>query len=259
MTSTEDTVRQRDASRTKRALLEAAEELFGRHGYERTTLREIGEQAGVDAALIARYFGNKASIYIACLEADDPGRDADHGANQLEQGLVERVIDRATRFGPTPVLQAIVVPTDDPHVGQAARTVVARRTVGPLRDRIAAVGLDRAELRRSGGAASSKRIRGGRKVQIRAHRTDGSAPAGRLGAVFNPLEETPCGFEPHPGHHITPARYQNQICGFISCKDVVHAKVRRNFRQAEIGRCRFGWDRSIRVEPSTASVRARAR
>ncbi len=147
MTSTEDTVRQRDASRTKRALLEAAVELFGRHGYERTTLREIGEQAGVDAALIARYFGNKASIYIACLEAEEPARDADHGSNQLRQGLVERVIDRATRFGPTPVLQAIVVPTDDPHVGLAARTVVARRTVGPLRDRIAAGGLDRAELR----------------------------------------------------------------------------------------------------------------
>ena len=147
MTSTEDTVRPRDASRTKRALLEAAEELFGRHGYERTTLREIGEQAGVDAALIARYFGNKASIYIACLEAEEPARDADHGSNQLRQGLVERVIDRATRFGPTPVLQAIVVPTDDPHVGLAARTVVARRTVGPLRDRIAAGGLDRAELR----------------------------------------------------------------------------------------------------------------
>jgi AcrR family transcriptional regulator len=147
MTSTEDTVKQRDASRTKRALLEAASELFGRHGYERTTLREIGEQAGVDAALIARYFGNKASIYIACLEADEPARDADHQSNQLRQGLVERVIDRATRFGPTPVLQAIVVPTDDPHVGRAARTVMARRTVGPLRDRIAADGLDRAELR----------------------------------------------------------------------------------------------------------------
>ena len=39
-------------------------------GYERTTTREIGEAAGVDPALIARYFGSKADLYLAAVAAD---------------------------------------------------------------------------------------------------------------------------------------------------------------------------------------------
>jgi len=145
MTSDGNAVRQRDASRTTHALLAAAQELFGQQGYERTTLREIGELAGVDAALIARYFGNKASIYIAALEAEehtDPNTTGHAG-----QGIAERVIDRATRLGPTPVLRSIVTPDHDPGIGRAARAVLARRTIGPLRARMTSSGLDHPDLR----------------------------------------------------------------------------------------------------------------
>ena len=44
--------------------------------------------------------------------------------------------------------------------------------------------------------------RDGRNLQIEDHSTDDVPPAGRTGAGSNPLEETPCGFEPHPGHHL---------------------------------------------------------
>jgi AcrR family transcriptional regulator len=47
----------RDAAASKQALLEAARSLFGQRGFKSTTIRDIGERAGVDAALIARYFG----------------------------------------------------------------------------------------------------------------------------------------------------------------------------------------------------------
>src|SRR5690606_31509634 len=64
--------KRRDAARTRAALLQAALERFGRQGYARTTVREIGEAAGVDPALIARYFGSKAALYVAALEASRP-------------------------------------------------------------------------------------------------------------------------------------------------------------------------------------------
>ena len=57
--------RSRDAAASKDALLQVARTLFGQRGFEGTTIREIGEQAGVDAALIARQFGSKADLYIA--------------------------------------------------------------------------------------------------------------------------------------------------------------------------------------------------
>ena len=54
-------------SRAGRALVLAAQDLFGQRGFESTTIRDIGDRAGVDAALIARYFGSKADLYIAAV------------------------------------------------------------------------------------------------------------------------------------------------------------------------------------------------
>src|SRR5580658_2152227 len=65
------TGRSRDAVASRDALLRAAQSLFGQQGFESTTIREIGEQAGVDAALIARHFGSKADLYIAAVVAED--------------------------------------------------------------------------------------------------------------------------------------------------------------------------------------------
>ena len=44
-----------DSAASRVALLEAAARLFHGRGYDATTVREIGERAGVDPALIARY------------------------------------------------------------------------------------------------------------------------------------------------------------------------------------------------------------
>src|SRR3954449_4459389 len=59
--------RAHDAAASRRALLDAASVLFDERGYDATTVREIGERAGVDAALIARYFGSKEGLYLAAL------------------------------------------------------------------------------------------------------------------------------------------------------------------------------------------------
>jgi hypothetical protein len=50
--------RSRDAAASKDALLQAARTLFGEQGLEGTTIREIGERAGVDAALIVDVLGS---------------------------------------------------------------------------------------------------------------------------------------------------------------------------------------------------------
>ena len=70
MSTTVDGVRRRDAAATRRALLEAARELFGTRGFEATTLREIGERAGADPALFARYFGSKGQLFSEAMAAD---------------------------------------------------------------------------------------------------------------------------------------------------------------------------------------------
>lgn len=55
--------RTRDSAATRRALLAAARELFAAQGYERTTVRAVAERAGVNQALLFRYFGNKEALF----------------------------------------------------------------------------------------------------------------------------------------------------------------------------------------------------
>ena len=62
--------RRHDAQASREALLEAAEAIFDERGYDAATVRDIGERAGVDAALIARYFGGKEGLYLATLQRE---------------------------------------------------------------------------------------------------------------------------------------------------------------------------------------------
>jgi AcrR family transcriptional regulator len=53
----------RDAVRTRAGLLDAARWLLTRRGYDQLGVREIAARAGVDAALVQRYFGSKKRLF----------------------------------------------------------------------------------------------------------------------------------------------------------------------------------------------------
>lgn len=53
---------------TPERLLAAALELFSTLGYHEANLRRIGERAGVDHALVARYFKSKALLFAAAVD-----------------------------------------------------------------------------------------------------------------------------------------------------------------------------------------------
>ena len=55
--------RPRNASATRDAMLAAARERFARHSYDDVGLRDVARDAGVDAALISRYFGSKEDLF----------------------------------------------------------------------------------------------------------------------------------------------------------------------------------------------------
>ena len=137
--------RPRDAAASKDALLGAAQTLFGQGGFEGTTIREIGESAGVDAALIARYFGSKADLYIAAVAAEDAeGTPREYGG--LEE-MADVLVTRAARRGPGPILQAIVRSDTSAEIRDAASDRLARRLVGPLAATMKGQGVDRPQLR----------------------------------------------------------------------------------------------------------------
>lgn len=61
--------RKRDAQATRTAILEAAKAQFARLGYDSAPLRDIAAQAGVDVALIKRYFGGKEGLFTEALRS----------------------------------------------------------------------------------------------------------------------------------------------------------------------------------------------
>ena len=55
--------RKRDAEATADSILSAAQLVFHERGYDGATTREIAERAGVNIALIKRYFGSKLGLF----------------------------------------------------------------------------------------------------------------------------------------------------------------------------------------------------
>jgi Transcriptional regulator len=61
--------RSRNASATREAILLAARQHFLKDGYDNTGLRAIATDAGIDPALINRYFGSKRQLFAEVLAA----------------------------------------------------------------------------------------------------------------------------------------------------------------------------------------------
>ncbi len=94
VTSPSPTTRRRDAARTRQLLLEAARQRFANDGYAATTVRDIADDAGVNVALISRYFQSKEGLFEACLTSavDDMRRAA--GTATLAE-VPERIAEQA--------------------------------------------------------------------------------------------------------------------------------------------------------------------
>ena len=61
--------RKKCAATTREAMLFAARERFANENYENVGLRDIARDAGVDVALVARYFGNKEELFKEALRS----------------------------------------------------------------------------------------------------------------------------------------------------------------------------------------------
>jgi AcrR family transcriptional regulator len=60
----------RPAEPGRARVLEAGLELFGERGYHATAVAGIGERAGISKSVLYHYFGSKADLYEAVIEAE---------------------------------------------------------------------------------------------------------------------------------------------------------------------------------------------
>ena len=135
--------RPHDAAASKAALLQAASGLFDEVGYERATTREIGERAGVDPSLIARYFDSKEGLFLAAIAEPRGEEEIDYEPAALLAFLLERWDER----GHSPISRALASPALSDDVRGQVRAVLRRRLLDQLAELLRERGTPEPDLR----------------------------------------------------------------------------------------------------------------
>jgi len=122
--------RRRNSAESRQALLTAAKDLFDERGFQRTTTRDIGERAGLDPTLIARYFGSKAALYLATMRSEFAAGSSP--GDLLTAGRMTELLDRVADRGAGPIFDATLRRHPDPAVDAEAKALLAQRVIHPL-------------------------------------------------------------------------------------------------------------------------------
>jgi len=149
-TKTPRTGRRPGTSSTRQEILEAARKLFAERGYQGATIRAIAAEAGVDAALVVHFFGNKATLLAQAVEWPfDPEIEMPkllaEGKHHVGRRLVALVVrtwdEEGTR---NPVLTLLRAATTEPQAAEMMGAFLRTRLFAPLMERL---GSDRPDLR----------------------------------------------------------------------------------------------------------------
>jgi AcrR family transcriptional regulator len=85
----------RSSAETKAVILAAARERFGKAGFQAATIRAIAADAGVDPAMVMRYYGNKEKLFAAAANFDLQFPDfAETDRGRLGRALVRHFLER---------------------------------------------------------------------------------------------------------------------------------------------------------------------
>lgn len=127
----------RDAALTRRALVRAARRRFATEGYRATTVRQIAADAGVNVALINRYFVSKEGLFEACMsrtsdELENQASTPSKSIDEVIARLIEHVVNAPDSDDP---LQLLLLLRSS---GDENADLIRRRTLEHFTRRLAA-------------------------------------------------------------------------------------------------------------------------
>jgi AcrR family transcriptional regulator len=136
-------------SSTRASILAAAVECFAANGYDATSMRRIAAVAGVDPALVRRFFGGKEQLFAEMATAlIVPGR----AVAAVTEGAAEAAGERLLRYflsllgdvtHPGPLLGLIRSAVTSEHAAGLLRRLLAEQVLGEI---AASLRADTAEL-----------------------------------------------------------------------------------------------------------------
>ncbi|MEW6346221.1 MAG: TetR family transcriptional regulator [Paraburkholderia sp.] len=137
----------RNAASTREKILEAARECFSRRSYENVGLREIAAEAGVDAALVSRYFGGKEGLFEAVVAGAfhvDEHLPVSGGLAGVGEFLIRHIMRDSDDVGGFDPLRLLLLAAANPETAAIVSTRFQEEFVKPLSARLSG---DDAEIR----------------------------------------------------------------------------------------------------------------
>ena len=144
------TGRRPGVNRTREAISEAAGRLFAAQGFDRTSMRAIAREAGVDPALVTHYFGSKQRLFV---EISRFPIDPQLLVEQVVAGSRDSVGTRLATLilgvlespeGRERVTGMVRAAASEPAAAEAMRNLIETGVIGPI---ARALGSARPELR----------------------------------------------------------------------------------------------------------------
>ena len=135
---------------TRAQIVTAAARCFARTGYDATSVRQVAADAGVDPALVRRFFGGKEALFTAVASALI---DPEGALSAVADGPVDQAGERLLRYflsllgdvrRPGPLLGLIRSAVTSEHAADVLRGFLAERVLGGIAARLDA---DHRELR----------------------------------------------------------------------------------------------------------------
>jgi len=129
--ATKKATRQRDAERTRTAILDAAQTLFSTRGFANTGVREVADLAGVNSALVGRYFGSKEGLFRAALERviDITPILTEDRRHRFGVDMVAGLFDSQDASGP---LAMMILSAADPAAHAVSVELLQKKVIAPL-------------------------------------------------------------------------------------------------------------------------------
>jgi AcrR family transcriptional regulator len=112
---TNSSVLSTDTAEARQQILAAAESVIARYGVSKTTMDDIGKQAGVSRPTVYRYFGDRDNLLVALIERRtrmlfDRARDYIFGFESFADQLVEGLLYLIDHGRKDPIVRILVGP-----------------------------------------------------------------------------------------------------------------------------------------------------
>jgi len=128
-----EAARPRNAAATRAGILRSARELFARVGYEHAGVREIATLAGVNAALVIRYFGSKEELFAEAMASGFGVANLIAGERfAFGERLARYLFQKAELGGSFDPMLALLRSAPDPQAAAVLRRSLGDQFIGPL-------------------------------------------------------------------------------------------------------------------------------